>query len=114
MIDDGEELPGILSHQVVKLSGLTDLGELRLHEFQRSCLLLLVLQVEDPRSQPGLDVGVNLLGEQRHGDGEVRQIPEVAFQSLQGFLSDHFINISELPELLVKSEIVHGRIRSNG
>ena len=95
----------------MQLSGTTDLGELRLHEFL--CLLLVVLQGEDPCSQPGLDVWVNLLGELCHGDGEVRQVPEVALQNLIGLLSNHFINISEFLQLLVESYIIDGHNRSN-
>ena len=89
------------SVQVVQLSGASNLGKLGLHKFL--CLLLFVLHGKDPRSQPGLDVCVNLLGEQCHGDGEVGQVPEVVLQNLQGLLSNHFINISEFLQLLVES-----------
>ena len=36
----------------------------------------------------------------------------MALQSLQGILTNHFISITELLQLFVKTEIIIGRIRS--
>ena len=90
-LDDGEELQ---DSSVVQLSLRTNLGELWLPEFLSLGVLLLLLEGKELGCHPRLDVQVNLLGEQCHGDGEVRQVPEVALKSLQGFVPNNFIHIS--------------------